>query len=235
MQIDVFTLFPEWFEWFGEQRHMKNLFEPGTRSTRWTCAPRRRSRTIVLTTRRMAGGAGNGIRVDVVEEALGRAIRSTPLSWARSAGCRAFSDRSPARRSTDRRTGGGRDLTMLCGRYEGFDQRVHDHFATDVMSIGDYVLSGGELAAMVSSTPSRANFPRRMAMSAAPRKSRSAPSSTALLSTRTTRVREEYRGWRVPDVLLSGHHGEIERWRREQSESRRAALESSRDQQKDGD
>ena len=114
-----------------------------------------------------------------------------------------------------------RTLTLLCGRYEGFDERIVEHFASDVVSIGRYVLSGGELG---GDGPLRRG-PAQAAGGARPRavggsRSPSARPWKAIPSIPHYTRPAEYRGWRVPDVLLSGHHERIERWRRERSRER---------------
>jgi tRNA (guanine37-N1)-methyltransferase len=111
-------------------------------------------------------------------------------------------------------------LTLLCGRYEGFDERVLEHFATDRVSIGRYVLAGGELAAMVVCDTVLRKLPGALGDE---RSVLEESFSQALLGApeypHYTRP-AEYRGWRVPDVLLSGHHERVAEWRRAQSRSR---------------
>jgi tRNA (guanine37-N1)-methyltransferase len=236
MQIDVFTLFPEWFDWFREQRHMKNLFEAGhsleTVDMRAT-TPISNNR---VDDTPYGGGAGMVIRVDVVEEALRGRYAVDPVDLGAQ---RRVVVLSPTGRRLDdpltEELAAGGDMTILCGRYEGFDQRVHDHFATDVISIGDYVLSGGELAAMVLVDAVTRKLPEAHGDErSAKEESFSAELDGAPEYPHYTRP-EEHRGWKVPDVLLSGHHGEIERWRREQSELRRTDRDSALEQGKDGD
>lgn len=228
MQIDVFTLFPEWFEWFAEQRHMKNLFDAGHSLS--TVDMRS---TTPIANRRVddtpyGGGAGMVIRVDVVEEALKARYGTDPTE--KQPGRRVIVLSPTGRRLDDPMTEElAREdaLTILCGRYEGFDQRVHDHFATDIVSIGDYVLSGGELAAMVLIDAVTRKLPEAHGDErSAKEESFSAELGGAPEYPHYTRP-EEWRGHRVPDVLLSGHHGEIERWRREQSEIRRQQRDSA--------
>jgi tRNA (guanine37-N1)-methyltransferase len=228
MQIDVFTLFPEWFEWFAEQRHMKNLFDAGHSLS--TVDMRS---TTPIANRRVddtpyGGGAGMVIRVDVVEEALKARYGTDPTE--KQPGRRVIVLSPTGRRLDDPMTEElAREdaLTILCGRYEGFDQRVHDHFATDIVSIGDYVLSGGELAAMVLIDAVTRKLPEAHGDErSAKEESFSAELDGAPEYPHYTRP-EEWRGHRVPDVLLSGHHGEIERWRREQSEIRRQQRDSA--------
>ena len=114
------------------------------------------------------------------------------------------------------------DVTLLCGRYEGFDERIVEHFATEAVSIGRYVLAGGELAAMVVCDA----VLRKLPGSLGDRASAQEESYSVALEGRPeyphyTRP-AEYRGWRVPDVLLSGHHEEIRSWRVQRSRDRDA-------------
>jgi tRNA (guanine37-N1)-methyltransferase len=111
-------------------------------------------------------------------------------------------------------------LTLLSGRYEGFDQRVIDHFATGEISIGRYVLTGGELAAMVVCDCVLRKLPGALGdETSAVEESFSPALGGAPEYPHYTRP-AEYRGWNVPDVLLSGHHERVREWRLEQSRSR---------------
>ena len=113
-------------------------------------------------------------------------------------------------------------LTLLSGRYEGFDQRVIDHFATDEISIGRYVLAGGELAAMVLCDAVLRKLPGALGHEdSAVEESFSTALDGAPEYPHYTRP-ADYRGWRVPDILLSGHHARIREWRLEQSRARAA-------------
>lgn len=222
MQIDIFTLFPEWFTWFVEQRHIRNLIAAGHGLE----ALDMRKNTPIANGRvddtPYGGGAGMVIRVDVVEAALREHYAVDPLELGSR---RRVVVLSPVgRRLDDAMTedfAAAGDLTVLCGRYEGFDQRVHDDIATDVVSIGDYVLSGGELAAMVFVDAITRKLPGAHGDERSAREeSFSAELDGAPEYPHYTRP-EEWRGRKVPEVLLSGDHGAIERWRREQSELRR--------------
>jgi len=102
-------------------------------------------------------------------------------------------------------------LVLICGRYEGFDARIHDHLATDELSIGDYVLSGGELPALVVVEAVVRQLPG--ALGCADSASDDSFVDGLLEAPQYTRP-PEYRGWEVPEMLLSGHHKEIESWRR---------------------
>jgi tRNA (guanine37-N1)-methyltransferase len=112
------------------------------------------------------------------------------------------------------------DVTLLCGRYEGFDERIVEHFASDAISIGRYVLAGGELAAMVVADAVLRKQPGALGHSdSALEESFSAALDGQPEYPHYTRP-AEYRGWKVPDVLLSGHHEEIRRWRHARSRDR---------------
>jgi tRNA (guanine37-N1)-methyltransferase len=111
-------------------------------------------------------------------------------------------------------------LTLLCGRYEGFDQRIVDHFCTDEVSIGRYVLAGGELAAMVVLDTVLRKLPGALGHAeSALEESFSAALEGAPEYPHYTRP-AEWRGWAVPEILLSGHHERIREWRLAQSRSR---------------
>ncbi len=105
-------------------------------------------------------------------------------------------------------------LVIICGHYEGVDQRVHDHLATDEVSVGDYVLSGGEIPAMIVVDAVVRHLPG--ALGCADSAEQESFSEGLLESPQYTRP-PEFRGWTVPDVLLSGHHAEVAKWRRRQS------------------
>ena len=106
------------------------------------------------------------------------------------------------------------EMMLICGRYEGVDERVRQHLATDEISIGDYVLSGGELAAMVVIDSVARLVPGVVGSS----ESTTGDSFTTGLLQHPQYTRPaEFRGWAVPDVLLSGDHAEIARWRRHES------------------
>ena len=113
-----------------------------------------------------------------------------------------------------------RDLVLICGRYEGVDERVRQHLATDEISVGDYVLSGGELAAMVLVDAVSRLVPGVVGSAESTKGdsfSTGSPGNTGLLQHPQYTRPTEYEGWTVPEVLLSGNHGEIARWRRRES------------------
>lgn len=105
-------------------------------------------------------------------------------------------------------------VVLLCGRYEGFDERVREHLATDEISIGDYVLTGGELAAMVITDAVTRLLPGALGAEGGAQDDSHA---TGLLEGAHYTRPEVFRGWEVPAVLRSGHAANIERWRREQA------------------
>ncbi len=221
MEIDVFTLFPEWFSWFEGQRHVRNALASGHRLGYASYRDHTPLSAGQVDDTPFGGGAGMVLRVDVVDAALsaryggdGAAVRSQRRVVALTAGGRLLDDalvtelaREPA-------------LTLLCGRYEGFDERIVDHLATEAVSIGRYVLAGGELAAMVVCDAVLRKLPGSLGHAdSALEESFSAALGGAPEYPHYTRP-AEYRGWPVPDVLLSGHHERIRAWRREQSRLR---------------
>jgi tRNA (guanine37-N1)-methyltransferase len=104
-------------------------------------------------------------------------------------------------------------LTLLCGRYEGFDERIRAHLASDEISIGDFVLTGGELAAMVIVDAVARLLPGVLAADSTEEESH----TTGLLEYPHYTRPPEFRGWSVPDILLSGNHAAIARWRRKEA------------------
>jgi tRNA (guanine37-N1)-methyltransferase len=223
VNIDVFTLFPEWFEWFAGQRHVGNVLSAGTRLE---CVNYRdytplSGRQVDDTP--FGGGAGMVLRVDVLDSALRGRYGIDPVELPARRRVIAL---APGGRLLDDalvdELAGERDLTLLCGRYEGFDERVLEHFCSDVVSIGRYVLSGGELAAMVLTDAVLRKLPGALGHAeSAAEESFSAALEGHPEYPHYTRP-AEYRGWRVPEVLVSGHHERIASWRRERSRERGA-------------
>lgn len=107
-----------------------------------------------------------------------------------------------------------RRLILLCGHYEGVDARVHEHLATDDISIGDYVLSGGELAAMVVVDALVRHLPGALGD---PQSAVQESFAQGLLEHPHYTRPADFRGWQVPEILLSGNHAEVARWHRRQS------------------
>jgi tRNA (guanine37-N1)-methyltransferase len=216
VRIDVFTLFPQWFEWFLGQRHVRNAVEGGHALETVDLRATTPLGAGQVDDTPYGGGAGMVIRVDVVEAAL-QARYGDPSGRrivALSAGGRLFDDELAAELARED------ELTLLCGRYEGFDERVHAHLATDVVSIGRYVLSGGELAAMVVCDAVVRKLPGALGHEdSAVEESFSPALEGAPEYPHYTRP-AEWRGHAVPEVLLSGDHARIRQWRLEQSRER---------------
>jgi len=224
MEIDVFTLFPEWFDWFERQRHVRNAVAAGSRLRYVSYREHTPLSAGQVDDTPFGGGAGMVLRVDVVDAALrahygrdGAEVRSERRVIALSAGGRLLDD------ALVRELAGEPALTLLCGRYEGFDERVVEHLASDAVSVGRYVLSGGELAAMVVCDTVLRKLPGALGdADSAVEESFSPALGGSPEYPHYTRP-AEYRGWRVPDVLLSGHHAQIREWRDEQSRLRALA------------
>jgi tRNA (guanine37-N1)-methyltransferase len=221
VDIDVLTLFPDWFDWFRSQRHVANALAGG--SSLQCLDPREHTPLSggQVDDAPFGGGAGMVLRVDVIDAALRARYGVDPVDLrlrrrviALTPTGRLLDDELVSELATERA------LTLLCGRYEGFDQRIIDHFASEEISIGRYVLAGGELAAMVLCDAVLRKLPGALGRAdSAHEESFSAALEGMPEYPHYTRP-AEYRGWRVPDVLLSGHHEDIRRWRREQSRER---------------
>jgi len=109
---------------------------------------------------------------------------------------------------------GQAQIALICGRYEGFDERIREHLVTDEISIGDYVLTGGELAALVIVDAVTRLLPGALGD---PTGAHDDSHASGLLEYPHYTRPPEFRGWRVPEVLTSGDHGKVARWRREQA------------------
>jgi tRNA (guanine37-N1)-methyltransferase len=221
MEIDVFTLFPDAFEWFERQRHVANALSDGSTLSYVNYRDHTPLSAGQVDDSPFGGGAGMVLRVDVVEAALRARYDDDPILVrerrrvvALTPSGRLLDDelvdelaREPA-------------LTLLSGRYEGFDERVLEHFTSDSVSIGRYVLAGGELAAMVLCDAILRKLPGALGdEDSVVEESFSAALEGAPEYPHYTRP-AEYRGWRVPEVLLSGHHARIREWRLAQSRLR---------------
>jgi tRNA (guanine37-N1)-methyltransferase len=219
VNIDVFTLFPQWFAWFREQRHVTNALALGHTFEAVDLRATTPLNWGQVDDTPFGGGAGMVLRVDVVEAALRARYGSDPVAPSRrvialTPGGRLLDDALASELA------GEEALTLLCGRYEGFDERILEHFCTDQVSIGRYVLSGGEPAAMVVGDAVLRKLPGVLGKDeSAVEESFSAALDGGIEYPHYTRP-AEWRGWSVPEVLLSGHHERIREWRREQSRQR---------------
>jgi len=223
MNVDVFTLFPRWFDWFREQRHVANALSAGHALDGVDYRESTPLKWGQVDDTPFGGGAGMVLRVDVVEAALRARYGEDPVDVragrrviALTPGGRPFDDALAGELAAEPA------LTLLCGRYEGFDERILEHFVSDQVSIGRYVLSGGELAAMVVCDAVLRKLPGVLGKDeSAVEESFSEALAGGVEYPHYTRP-AEWRGWAVPDVLLSGHHERIRAWRSE--ESRRRSL-----------
>jgi tRNA (guanine37-N1)-methyltransferase len=219
VRIDVFTLFPEYFEWFRTQRHVSNALAEGHA---FECVDYRATTPLKwgqVDDTPFGGGAGMVLRVDVIEAALRARYGDDPEQRDRrvialTPGGRLLDDALVDELAAEE------SLTLLCGRYEGFDERVLERFCTDQLSIGRYVLAGGELPAMVVSDAVIRKLPGALGHEeSAAEESFSAALEGNPEYPHYTRP-ADWRGWPVPEVLLSGHHERIRQWRLEQARRR---------------
>lgn len=227
MKIDVFTLFPAWFEWFRGQRHVRNAEALGHRLETIDIRATTPLSAGQVDDTPYGGGAGMVLRVDVVEAALAARYDVDPLELpkrrrviALAASGRQFDEALASELAQED------ELTLLCGRYEGFDERVYEYLASDVVSIGPYVLSGGELAAMVVCDAVIRKLPGALGHEeSALEESFSEALEGGPEYPHYTRP-AKWRGHGVPEILLSGHHGKVREWRLEQSRLRAKRRES---------
>lgn len=221
MQIDVFTLFPQAFDWFETQRHVAGALAQGHRLNYVNYRDHTPLSAGQVDDAPFGGGAGMVLRVDVVEAALRAHYGQDPVELRQHR--RVIAMTPAGRMLADElvdELAQEESLTLLSGRYEGFDQRVLDHFVTEELSIGRYVLAGGELPAMVVCDAVLRKLPGALG------------DETSVVEESFSRALEgapeyphftrpaEFRGWSVPEVLLSGHHARIREWRLEQSRQR---------------
>jgi tRNA (guanine37-N1)-methyltransferase len=218
VRADVFTLFPGWFDWFRGQRHVMNALALGHAVE---CVDYRATTPLKagqVDDTPFGGGAGMVLRVDVVEAALRARYGIDPVELlsrrrviALTPGGRLLDDALAGELASEEA------VTLLCGRYEGFDQRILEHFCSEELSIGRYVLAGGELAAMVVLDAVLRKLPGALGHAeSALEESFSEALAGAPEYPHYTRP-AEWRGWPVPEVLLSGHHARIREWRLEQA------------------
>lgn len=221
MKLDIFTLFPEAFDWFQGQRSVRNALGEGNELRLFNYRDTTPLNAGQVDDAPYGGGAGMVLRVDVVDAALQAAYPSgeKPRVVLLSPTGRLLDDALADELTREPH------LALLCGRYEGFDERVHEHFADDEVSIGRYVLAGGELPAMVLADVVMRKLPGALGHErSAVEESFSEVLEGAPEYPHYTRP-PAYRGWGVPEVLLSGDHERVRRWRAEQSQIRAKAFE----------
>ena len=219
LSVDVLTLFPDWFGWLREERHVANALAGGLQLGIHDMRVHSPLPHHAVDDTPYGGGAGMVVRVDTtvaaVEGIYGRSlddVRGARRIIALDARGRCFDD-AYARELADAGA-----ITLLCGRYEGFDQRVLDHVATETLSLGPYVLAGGEVAAMVVVDAVTRHLDGALGGETSAQEESFSPALDGLPEYPHYTRPLEFRGWAVPEVLRSGDHGRISAWRRAQSE-----------------
>jgi tRNA (guanine37-N1)-methyltransferase len=215
LQLDVFTPIPHAFAWLTEQRPVATVLGGALDLRLFGYRDTTPLRAGQIDDEPYGGGAGMVLRVDVVAAALDavyggvpehRVIALTPQG-------RQLTQAVVEELAEEER------LTLLSARFEGFDERIPQHLASDAISIGPYVLSGGELPAMVLVDAIARRLPGALAGGSGEHESFSEEFGGGLEYPHYTRP-PEFRGWTVPEILLSGHHERIDDWRRAQSRAR---------------
>lgn len=210
MQIDVLTLFPEMFPGIFDLGIMKRAIDQklvgiGLHNIRDYTHDKHHTADDYP----YGGGAGMVLKPEPIFEAVESIEKKdeTPIILLSPQG-RLFTQK------VAQELAGYSHLILICGHYEGIDERVREHLATDEISIGDYVLSGGELAAMVVIDSVFRLVPGVLGSEASPLDDSHVG---GLLEYPHYTRPPQYRGWPVPEVLLSGNHAQINSWRREQA------------------
>ena len=211
MQLDVFTLVPHAFAWLTEQRPVATVLGGELDLRLFSYRDYSPLRAAQVDDEPYGGGAGMVLRVDVVAAAL-------DAIYAGDAPARVIALTPKGRQLTQpivEELAAADRVTLLSARFEGFDERIVEHLATDAISVGPYVLSNGDLPAMILVDAIARRLPGALAEGSGELESFSAELGGGLEYPHYTRP-ADFRGWRVPDVLLSGDHAKIESWRREQ-------------------
>jgi tRNA (guanine37-N1)-methyltransferase len=218
LQIDIFTLVPSAFDWMRERRPLAAVLGSTLELRVFNYRE-----TTPLSARQVddtpyGGGAGMVLRVDVVAAALDAVYGGNPE--------RRMIALTPQGRQLDQalveELASEESLTLLSSRFEGFDERIVEHMCTDRVSIGPYVLSGGEIPAMALVDAIVRRLPGALGSEESGLiESFSEELDGGLEYPQYTRP-AEFRGWKVPEVLLSGNHARIDSWRRDQSRVRSA-------------
>jgi tRNA (guanine37-N1)-methyltransferase len=218
LQLDVFTLIPQAFAWLTEQRPVAAVLGDQLDLRLFSYRDYTPLANSQVDDDPYGGGAGMVLRVDVVAAAL-------EAAYGDAAAHRVVALTPQGRQLTQEvveELASEERLTLLSARFEGFDERVLAHLASDSISIGPYVLSGGELPAMVVVDAVARRLPGALGSAESGLiESFSAELEGGLEYPHYTRP-ADFRGWRVPEVLLSGDHAKIDEWRRRQSRLRTA-------------
>ena len=214
MRLDVFTLVPAAFEWVRERRPVAAVLGGELELRVFNYRETTPLGAGQVDDEPYGGGPGMVLRVDVVASALDAVYGAAPA--------RRIVALTPHGRQLDQQLveelAGEPALTLLSSRFEGFDQRILDHLATDLVSIGPYVLSGGEIPALAVLDAVVRRLPGALTEGSGEIESFSAALGGGLEYPQYTRP-AEFRGWSVPEILLSGDHARVESWRREQVRS----------------
>ena len=215
MRLDVFTQVPHAFGWLTEQQPLASVLGGELELRLFNYRDTTPLRAGQVDDDPYGGGPGMVLRVDVVDAALAAAYGDERPSRIVAL--------TPTGRQLDQalveELAAEREVALLSSRFEGFDERIVEGLCSDAVSIGPYVLSGGELPVMVLLDAIARRLPGALAEGSGEHESFSAALDGGLEYPHYTRP-AEYRGWNVPAVLLSGDHGQIDRWRHEQSRVR---------------
>ena len=207
MHFDIFTLFPAMFQGPFSESILKRAQERELLSiTLHNIRAATTDKHHVVDDYPYGGGAGMVMKPEPIFAAIESVYQGGPIILLTPQG-RLFNQHIAQELAQQPR------ITLLCGHYEGIDERVRQHLVTDEISIGDYVLTGGELAAMIVVDAVSRLLPGVLAEASTQEESH----TSGLLEYPHYTRPPEFRGWRIPDVLLSGNHAEIARWRRKES------------------
>lgn len=221
MRIDIFTLFPQMFVGPFDNSMLKRAVAQGIVNIKiHNIRDYTHDRHHTTDDYAYGGGAGMIMKPEPVFEAVDKVRTEAPeLAGDKLAIVLLTPQGRPFSQSLAAEIARREWLMLICGHYEGVDERIREHLATDEISIGDYVLTGGELAAMVVTDAVVRLLPGVLGSG----ESLLYESHTGGLLEYPQYTRPEvFRGWAVPEVLLSGNHGEIDKWRRQQSFKRTA-------------
>jgi len=220
VQFDVFTLLSEVFPPYLESSILKRAAERGLINVRvHSIRDYTHDKHHVADDTPYGGGGGMVMKPEPVFEAVESVLGLKPGQLPSEVGPiilltpqgRVFTQRVAEELSRHER------IALICGRYEGVDERIREHLVTDEISVGDYVLTGGELPAMILIDAVSRLIPGVLGD---PTGAEDDSHSMGLLEYPHYTKPAEFRGWRAPDILLSGDHAKIEKWRREESITR---------------
>ncbi len=207
LRFDIFTLFPEMLRSPLDESILSRARERGlVEINAWNPRDVTTDRHHIVDDYPYGGGAGMVMKPDPIFTAVERVYESGPIILMSPQG-RVFTQGIARELAREPR------ISLICGHYEGVDERVRTHLCSDELSLGDFVLTGGELAALVIVDAVTRLLPGVLAAGSTEEESHTA----GLLEYPQYTRPPEYRGWPVPEILLSGHHAAIARWRRKES------------------